>query len=555
MQGLARYITLARGELRLVLAGAPAFARRGIFIASWSIAAILAGCVTGLFAVVMPPMATFGFLGVFALVLLWVAPDTPIGSDTLIRRLFFVALAADISIPIYYSVILSPSLPWISLRRVLTFAMIVLFAVAFSTSPDARRRITDVVRKNRWIAACVFGYPIVAVVSILTSVSPLGSISELMVTLIEVYMPFVAALYVIQNEDDVNLIVRVVLCCALFNTFISIMDFTYHRGTMIWVLPKFWHDALIEGFPRLAGIEIGMVRHGEFRASSIFENSLSFGEFEGMIAPLAAVFIAHGRNFREKAFGVVVVVACLIGIFVSGARGGYNSAIVGSGVLAFLWVLRSSRLDHPRSLNKSVAGVTAVAGFAFLIAAIIVVPALHTRILGGGREAISNEGRRAQWELATPHILHNPITGSGYGLAATVINYIPQGYDYPTVDSYLLTVITETGIPGVAAFFGSILLSIWFAGKRYCSDRSWHGALMGGFAGSLSAYMTYRLFLSQRENFTLQYLVIACVMFLNYFYLQRKGQDPSLQQSGVATLRRRSLAAPIPPSSPSRAGT
>ena len=177
--GFSQYVALARGELRLTFKGAPAFARRALIMLAWGVGAIVAGSLVGFMAIALPPMATAAYVGVFGLVLLWVAPDVPMVSDKLLRRLFFIALVVSLCTPAYYS------FHGISPRRIANYALIGFAALLFSTSPDARRRIADLGRANRAIGACLVGYVFVSILSILTSIGPVSSLSAVVQTSVE----------------------------------------------------------------------------------------------------------------------------------------------------------------------------------------------------------------------------------------------------------------------------------------------------------------------------------------------------------------------------------
>ena len=138
--GVAHFLILARGETRLALAGAPNIAWRALGIFGWGLLAVLMGSIVGFAAATLPPMALLGILMVFALVLLWVLPDGPTPPDSIVRLLLFLVVMVDFTIPTYYTVQFV-GLPWISARRICTFALILLFAVAYSTSKESRQRI------------------------------------------------------------------------------------------------------------------------------------------------------------------------------------------------------------------------------------------------------------------------------------------------------------------------------------------------------------------------------------------------------------------------------
>ena len=91
-----------------------------------------------------------------------------------------------------------------------------------------------------------------------------------------------------------------------------------------------------------------------------------------------------------------------------------------------------------------------------------------------------------------PLIKENPITG--HGLAT-------GGYDIgSSIDSYVLSLLVETGVPGLIFFAGIVCVPIWFGLRNYIYDLSELGALSGSLACSFVAFTTYRFALSQREN-------------------------------------------------------
>ena len=91
-----------------------------------------------------------------------------------------------------------------------------------------------------------------------------------------------------------------------------------------------------------------------------------------------------------------------------------------------------------------------------------------------------------------------------------------------SIDSYVLSLLVETGIPGLIFFAGSLLLSIWYCVRNYLSDMSESSAVSGAVACSLVAFTTNRLVLSQKENHLLIFSLLAIVVVLNYQY----GVDP-----------------------------
>ena len=153
---LSQMASVAMAETRLAGQAVPSILRSVAPIVAWSVASIALGLLVGLAAVILPPLGAFGIVAVAAVVLLWVMPDLPLVSPGLIRKAFFVLLIVDLSVPFYYMVQV-PGLPWISARRLATFALFTPFLTAIAASSDVRRHIAERFRASRLIVICAAG--------------------------------------------------------------------------------------------------------------------------------------------------------------------------------------------------------------------------------------------------------------------------------------------------------------------------------------------------------------------------------------------------------------
>jgi len=175
---LTRAASVAVAEARLASRAVPGVLRSLVPIVAWGSAAIILGTVVGFAAVVLPPMGAFGLVAPLALLLLWVMPEMPLVFPRLIRKTFFVMLFINLCLPTYYMVQI-PGLPWISARRLSSFALIVPFFLAVSSSSRARDEIIERLRAAPPIVICVLGFLVMAVLSVFTSKAPQESISAL----------------------------------------------------------------------------------------------------------------------------------------------------------------------------------------------------------------------------------------------------------------------------------------------------------------------------------------------------------------------------------------
>jgi hypothetical protein len=517
---MTRFVTVARGETRLALAGAPQTARRLLVVGGWATLAISAGVVVGLAAVALPPMGLAGIIGFFAMLLLWVLPDGFEPPDRFIRPLLLVVVFVDLCLPNYYSIVI-PGLPWISIRRLFMFLLIFLFALSYSASRKVREKVSGVVRENRIIFACVGGYILFMFLSLLTSIEPLGSINAITSTAMEWYVPFICSIYILRNEKDVETLLRLICWCGIIVTISGVID--YHTGKRIFItiMPGFMYDNMIATSDFAQGMLTGenSLRMGEVRVSGPYGVPLSMAEFEAMVAPFGMVLLFHGNKIFDRIFGAVVVGSCLVGIYVTGSRGGYLAFLTASFMFVALMVIRS-RVAQPRALAAPLLAVVSGSGFVLVMYAILFVGRVRNVISGGGEGDSSNDARWTEWAMAWPKIIANPITGHGFGLSGLIVGYRVSEAAVLTVDSYLISLLTETGVPSVIFYFGTSLAAAWFGAKQYLLDRGKGGVWAGGLACSITGYTAYRFFLSQRENQTLFFILVGCVALLHSFYVR-----------------------------------
>ena len=425
----------------------------------------------------------------------------------------------------YYYTIQVQGLPWISARRVATFAMIIVFAYAVSSSSASRQQIVATLREAKSISICVVGFLGIVVLSVFTSADPAQSLSQTSEVILNWYVPILALLYAIRSEREL-LLARVIAVSTLVIGPLGLLEFVYHHRFRSRCHPQAVARVPTADNPSFADfVQSNPFRNGVWRSVSIYMTCLSLGEYGAMVAPLGLFYLAHGRAAAARIFGFAVVIAGLLSIICSGSRGGYLGFIIAGAVFILMWTVRTIRFDKS-SLAPALVGLCASIGFAVLIPLIRFWPRLHNIVLGGGAESYSDQGRRDQFYMALPHIYSNPITGHGIGLGADVVGYRTMG-GFLTLDSYAVALLVETGVAGFVLFFGMIVLAAWAGVRAYVSSPSRLSALAGCIACCLIAFGFYRFFLAQRENHTLFFALIGCIILV----LHLNAQTSSLSKS------------------------
>ena len=516
---LSQIASVAIAETRLASRTIPNVARYLAPIVAWTVASIALGIVLGFSAVILPPMGAFGIVAVAGLVLLWVMPDLPLVSPGLIRKAFFFMVIADLVIPFYYTVQIS-GLPWISARRVATFALIAPFLVAVAASSEVRRQIAERVRASLLIFICAAGFLAMAALSVLTSISPSESTSALVDAVLSWYVPFFAMIYIAKDKNDVILLLKIICFCAIFNTGAGVVEFFLKHRFFIDIFPKSMLASMIESNPTLANLlpNPGDFRNGLFRASSTFVTALSFGEFQIIVIPIGLFFLLDREPLFERLLGAAVAFGGIIGIFCSGSRGGFVGVFASVAVFVTVYSIRKA-VSSKGSLVPAIAGLLGIIGFGCVIGAIEASHSFHDMVLGGAAQASSTDARYLQWAAGSPFIKSNPITGHGLGLGGIIIGL-------GQIDSYILSLVVETGIPGLVFFVGLLVLPVWYGLRNYLSDASEWGALSGALACSFIGFGMNRLVLSQKENHMLIFSLLAIVIVLNYKSTQKRASKP-----------------------------
>ena len=515
---VSQIASIAMAETRIAARAAPGVLRHLAPIVAWATAAIGLGAIVGFAAVVLPPLGAFGIVAMVAVLLLWVMPEAPLVYPALIRKTFYVMLVVNLCVPYYYTVQFG-DLPWISARRIVAFALIMPFFLALASSSEVRRQITSRLLASPLILICAVGYLVMAIVSLPESELPGDSLSALVDSLLEWYVPFLAMIYVVRDEKDIILVLKVICFCALINSALGVVEFYFKHRFLVDVFPKRMLKSLAQSNPTLQNLldGTGAWRDGVFRATSTFLVPLSFGEFEIIVIPIALFFAMHRQGLFERCLGLTVAISGIVGIVVSGSRGGYVGFLASMAAFVAIWSIRKA-LSHRTSLAPALVGTMGSISSVIVFALILFWPRAHNMVLGGGTEAASTEGRWVQWRAALPLIESNPITGHGF---------VTGGFDIgSSIDSYVISLLVETGIPGFVFFAGIVCLPIWYGVRAYLTDLSESGALAGTLACSFIAFTLYRLVLSQRENHFLIYCLLGIVVVLNYGYQMKRAKEP-----------------------------
>lgn len=482
------------------------------------------GLIVGLMIVVLPPMAWVSLIGLAIVVLLWVMPDLNLISDAWLRRAFFIAVTTQFALPVYYAFVI-PGMPWISIRRVTWFLMVGMVALMISSSKEARERLGALLADGRAVSIPLVGLFVMMALSIATSIAPAESASGLLLAAIFWFMATIASLLVIRTEDDIRTMLKLFCWLGIIGGIAGFIEFKVQRHFLVDFWPKSMIDNLFAQNPALLNnILRDVIRNGLYRANYIYNVSLSFGEFVAICGPISVYFIVHARKSTEVLLGAIGVLACFLGIYASGSRGAYTGFALAVPIVFGLFVIRHMRA-HPQSMVGAISGAVLAAAMGMFVIALIAVKKVRWMFTGGYDGAGSTSIRFLQWDLALPHILANPITGHGHGVGGYLVGYYPPGATIPSVDSYVITLLVDIGVPGFLFFFGAALIATVQLIRIYLRHSSEETASSAAIAGAILSFTAYRFALSQQENHTFFFLLLGMAITVMVADRRRRTAD------------------------------
>ncbi len=484
--------------------------RRFRFISFWALLAIILGVLVGaLTAFLMPnlimvPVAVIAIIYIFCL---WAMPDfynPPLSS---LGNFFFLYIYFTILWPEYIAFQL-PGL-WLSPPHLAQYIFVVLALYCSFSSDQFRNCIRDVFRSHKVIKNFTLTYFILLVISIPISLQPTASFSLLIKYIMSWMLPMIFSMYYFRNTMKIEKIFLYLIYAAIITSLIGILEFRkQHILWMNWLPAKMFADPVL-----MYKIFSVKMRDGIYRAQSTFSVSLTFAEYLGLIMPVILYFIIDGANKFMRTISVCAYFIVSVGIYVTGSRLGIIAFIGTHGLYLLLWSLRRVRQKRDYLVNSAVLTIYPLVTLIFFIA-LAASPRLQSSILGGhGQSQFSNEGRAAQWRMSRDKILHRPIGGYGLGQSGNALGFRnPDGT--LTVDSYFLTLLMDLGIPGLIAYVGIFMLTIFEAIKVYVYDKSQQARLAAPLAVCLAVFLVIKSVLSQTDNHPVVFMMLGMTLAL-----------------------------------------
>ena len=229
-------------------------------------------------------------------------------------------------------------------------------------------------------------------------------------------------------------------------------------------------------------------------------------------------FLLHYFLFGKRPFWRFVCVVAdglaFAAILLTQARVGIAGAIVAHAVYIAIWAIKRRRED-----KQTLIGTATLFGYPMVVAliglAVMVVPAVHNRVLGGGTHQASSDARKQQWNEGIPLIAKRPLFGYGPSQAAGVLGYTnPAGVI--TIDSGILVTLLNYGLVGFISYIGMLAMAIIEGIRVGTNSLSREVAYAAPAAVALMVWLNARLVLAQEDTYPLMYVFLGLIVALVY---------------------------------------
>lgn len=454
---------------------------------------------------------------VIGIIVIWALPDTGRFPDRIIEALFWGFLYAQLIWPNYVALVL-PGMPWISVNRVITGTMAVLFLFFLAQSKETRALIYQLLTSSSFVTRCFVILCVLQVITLPFSDSIATSVNKLIDAEIQWNMVFIISAYIFAKEGRSRKFFIAYLVCLSILVFVAF--FEWLKSGVLWadIIPSFMRSDS-ESTTRLLG---GSARHatGIYRVQSIFSTSLNFAEVLGLATPFLIYWAIYAKRNSVRLLNIVLLAPFYWMILKTDSRlgvvGFFMSFIIFSGIYGVRrWAKRKGDLIGP-AITLAYPFATAL-----FVLATFVSGRLAAVVWGNGPQAASNEGRKMQWLLAFPKIGSWPF-GNGPGMGAQTLGTYNENLGTLTIDSYYLVILLEYGVLGFVVWLGMWIGAAVQAIKWSFADDSDEATMLPVMATFILVFVVLKGVLAQDDSHGVYYMMLGMIVGMNWRAKQRQ---------------------------------
>lgn len=421
-----------------------------------------------------------------------------------------------------YASIKLPGLPALPPARIALFVLLIFFIYLFAKRADFRRRLISAIHYHGLVLYPLLALLLWRLIGIAGSEIPLLSVRGVLNESLSVYLPLLAALALVRSRQDVHAVLSVFLAATVVVVIVALYEFSVGRNV--------FYELFQVDSEYLEQVLQDKLRGGTYRLQSTFAHPLALSEFLVLMVPVA-IYMAFVRGFRwGRSLALLALVALAAFVIIrTGSRSGMGGFAV---VLALTAGIALTRLLL-RARDGVLGGLYLLGIVATVMCAGIAIFLTQEVLIGRtAGERSSGLVRVLMWERGLEKAWEHPILGWGQDLAAQVLGFIGNR-GVLTIDSYYLSVLLDTGFPGLTLYLIALLMAIGVFTAHGLSVRT-NNLLAALMVSAVVAFSLIKVVLSLHHNHG-HFMVLIAVTLVS---IQLSNQAPVRARDQVEAGRR-----------------
>ncbi len=480
---------------------------------------VFVGMIYGFFISIFP-LAFYTFMAmpiVFLLLLvIWILPETNTVPRTLMTNLFFIFYISLLLWPNYLAIAF-PGLPWITMIRLWSVPLAILFLISLSISPVLRNEVRAALKTNPLFVKFMVVFVLIQIVTLPFSFAPFDSLNKFIDSIMTWSGLFFIGVFVFLQPGMAKRWAWQL--CAMAFILCLIGEWEYHTQAVLWAghIPSFLaiQDETVQRI-LAGGGRLGSDIH---RVQSTFVTSLNFAEFLALCTPFLVYFILREKNWVYRAALLLYLCFHFRIIMWTDSRIGTVGFFATFILYGLAWMMHRRRANV-RDLIAPAVALAYPVGLAIFFVLSLTWPRLLNMTWGSGAQQYSTDSRKAQFALMWERLAQNPL-GHGMGSGAEALGYTNLAGTL-TVDSYIIVVAMEYGVIGLIAFFGMILYAAARSFKFGIDLKDGEETLLIPLSIALVVFVVGRSVLGQQEANPLLFMMLGMAAALTHRAAQER---------------------------------
>jgi hypothetical protein len=442
---------------------------------------------------------------------IWALPPGDYAPTKLLEPLFIAFFAALVLWPNYLAIAL-PSLPWLTLLRIIGAPMVVVLLVCVSVSRRFRGEMVDILNTDKMLWRMLAALVVLQTVTIPLSSDPGATLNRYIIAQVNQTAIFFVACYVFTRERFLEMWVRMLLVMLAVLAALGLWEWSLKLLPWAGHIPSYLRveDESVQRIltPR------SRAATGIYRVHSTATTPLGLAEILGMSMPFAMHLLFDRYPLWVRVAAAAYIPYAVNVILLTDSRLGVVASLASVIFYLLIWALLRWRQNRDSIFGPAIS-LAYPAIFVGFVAATFFIGRLRAQVWGDGSQKASTESRIDQWIMGIPKIIKNPL-GYGLGRGADELGFA-NAAGVITIDSYFLSVLLELGVLGFFVYFGLMARGAWVGARTVISSRlDQELRLLVPLSVTIINFIIVKSVFSQDANHPLIFMMLGAIVAASY---------------------------------------